>query len=78
MANDPARCPLCGGDNSCVMAAGRKDEPCWCMTARFPEEIFALIPPENRRKACICPACLERFKHGHNEQQSTKPKSIEP
>ncbi|MED1861319.1 cysteine-rich CWC family protein [Brevibacillus reuszeri] len=55
----PSQCPLCGADNRCGHLAQTKK--CWCFHAAFPKEIFELIPPEQRRKACICQACLERF-----------------
>jgi len=56
------RCPLCGNDNGCAVLAGKPVEACWCGTAGFPREIFELIPPEERRKACICSECLRAFK----------------
>jgi len=62
---DPAACPLCGGDNRCGNLAGKPS--CWCSTELFPQEIFAQVPPELLRKACICPNCLTRFKE---QQQS--------
>jgi hypothetical protein len=59
---DPARCPLCGGENACAMAC---DEPqaqrgaCWCTAMRFSPDLLARVPPELRHKACICATCAQ-------------------
>ncbi|WP_096199881.1 cysteine-rich CWC family protein [Bacillus sp. FJAT-45350] len=50
-------CPLCGSSNDCSKAEG-----CWCNDEKFPKEILELVPPEHRRKTCICKNCLEKFK----------------
>ncbi|NBD23257.1 cysteine-rich CWC family protein [Paenibacillus glycinis] len=49
-------CPICGQTNACE---GSHD--CWCGKAYFPRELFELVPPELRGKACICRACLRKF-----------------
>ncbi len=59
---DPGRCPLCGEDNGCGNLKGMPGGSCWCSHADFPAGIFAVIPDEKRRKACICPSCLEKYK----------------
>lgn len=59
---NPGNCPICGNDNRCGNIAGKAHGACWCSKAFFPEEIFALVPPDQRRKACICQSCLEKFK----------------
>ena len=62
---DPARCPLCGGDNRCAMeieqATGVKQPPCWCVDATFSAELLARLPAQAQGKACICARCLARF-----------------
>lgn len=55
------RCPLCGGDNSCAMAASGGDpdacENCWCRTATIPDAVLARVPAPLRGRACICARC---------------------
>lgn len=64
----PALCPLCGENNACAVQAGLDPRSCWCMTAGgFPPGLLELVPPERRRKACICRTCLERYKASHPE-----------
>ena len=57
---DPVRCPLCGDDNACGMAAGAS--ACWCFTATIPPEVLARVPEPAQRRACICEACATRGK----------------
>lgn len=65
---DPARCPLCGGDNRCAMevekATGQKQGPCWCVAQPFAPELLASLRARERGKACICASCLARFNAG--------------
>ncbi|MDR2153570.1 MAG: cysteine-rich CWC family protein [Burkholderiaceae bacterium] len=60
-AFDPARCPLCGGPNGCAMlqppAAGGALSACWCAQASFSPDLLARLPPEARRRVCICADC---------------------
>ncbi|CAG7643724.1 hypothetical protein PAESOLCIP111_04538 [Paenibacillus solanacearum] len=58
-------CPICGGDNDCGNAADRPPGTCWCGSEYFPQAIFALVKPELRGKACICIACVQRFRERH-------------
>ena len=51
------KCPLCGGDNQCAVAAGEPAENCWCMTATISEAALEALPAEERGVRCICPAC---------------------
>lgn len=61
---DPARCPLCGGPNGCVMAGGcdtaRAGGPCWCREVSFSAELLARVPAHAQRRACICRHCATR------------------
>jgi hypothetical protein len=52
-------CPLCGGANACVMAAGggADGSPCWCVAATFSDALLARVPAAARGRACICAAC---------------------
>lgn len=50
-------CPICGQDNNC-----RHDAECWCHKETFPKHVFNLIPEEKKGKACICKACLEKYR----------------
>jgi len=52
---DPARCPLCGGDNGCGMARGAGN--CWCFAADMPAEVLERVPADLRGVACVCDAC---------------------
>ncbi|SFE25565.1 cysteine-rich CWC family protein [Paracidovorax konjaci] len=55
---DPAaRCPVCGRANTCAMAAGLPPRDCWCMDVQVPPQALARIPPGQRDRACLCPAC---------------------
>lgn len=59
---DPARCPLCGGDNRCAMeierATGVPQGPCWCMDQHFSADLLARLPAQTRGQACICARCV--------------------
>ncbi|WP_221794825.1 cysteine-rich CWC family protein [Oceanobacter mangrovi] len=64
IAIDPLVCPLCGQANSCVNLAEKDvSKSCWCNdpALTFPEALLAQIPPEQRRKACVCKACVQAF-----------------
>jgi hypothetical protein len=60
---DPARCPLCGGDNRCALeierTTGEAQPPCWCVSETFTPALFARLPEAARGTACICPACVK-------------------
>jgi hypothetical protein len=55
--NDATRCPLCGGDNECAVAAGRSVETCWCMNASIDSGVLGSIPKEAQGRVCICARC---------------------
>jgi hypothetical protein len=52
---DPFRCPLCGNNNECGVAAG--EEPCWCFRQTVPREVLQRLPLEARGVACVCRNC---------------------
>jgi len=61
-AVDPARCPLCGGPNDCQLCtAAAYKGPCWCESAKIPDELLVLVPTEARNRACICRSCVTTF-----------------
>ncbi|MDW6017258.1 cysteine-rich CWC family protein [Vibrio plantisponsor] len=67
---DPLVCPLCGKPNACInLGALDIKKSCWCNdpTITFPEELLSQIPPEMRRKACVCKTCVLNF---HASQKS--------
>lgn len=66
-------CPLCGEANRCSYAAGHPHSECWCNRATFPEGVFERIPPEQRRKSCICQRCLDDY--ADTLQQKEEPHS---
>ena len=52
-------CPLCNQPNACgAHATGR----CWCCDTTIPPDLLELIPPESRRKACVCQRCVNSYK----------------
>lgn len=64
---NPAACPLCGGPNECQLcSAAAYKGPCWCMREEIPQELLACVPENSRKLACICRACVEKFKGGRN------------
>jgi hypothetical protein len=60
---NPAQCPLCGGDNHCLLCApvAYKGQ-CWCVQEDLPAELLARVPENLRHRACICRACVEKFR----------------
>ena len=45
----PGACPLCGAGNACAMAGGGDpNQPCWCVTVSFSDELLACVPPAAR------------------------------
>lgn len=52
---DASRCPLCGGDNRCGLARG--ETVCWCFDAAIDRKTIDAVPPSDRDRVCICPAC---------------------
>ena len=67
-APDPARCPLCGEENACALAAGRAGETCWCVSAHFPPELLARIPDSARGRACVCARCVRAQRAAQSEE----------
>jgi hypothetical protein len=64
VATDPARCPLCAGDNQCAAETRRRtglpQPPCWCTRATFPAALLARVPEAARGRACVCAGCVEQ------------------
>ncbi|SFS62102.1 cysteine-rich CWC family protein [Paenibacillus sp. 453mf] len=58
---NPHICPLCHKPNGCAHAAGKPHTECWCMSQSVPKELLSRIPDEQRRKACVCEACVTEF-----------------
>lgn len=54
---DPTRCPICGGDNRCAMAADPGAADCWCFAAPVSPEALRAVPEEARGLVCICARC---------------------
>jgi alpha-ribazole phosphatase len=55
---EPDRCPLCGEENSCAMAAGKSVSACWCNGARVSREALEQVPASSRGVVCVCPRCV--------------------
>lgn len=67
---DPLVCPLCGKANACVNLADKDvSRSCWCNdpAITFPAELLSRIPPDMRRKACVCKACVLEFLADQND-----------
>ncbi len=59
------RCPLCGGDNACAMAASPPRPTCWCQDITIDPALLAALPEHTRGKACLCrDCCVERGNAG--------------
>ncbi|MGA2247687.1 MAG: cysteine-rich CWC family protein [Verrucomicrobiota bacterium] len=60
---DPARCPLCGGANDCLLCSPAACQGrCWCMSEEMPAELMARVPAHLRNRACVCRSCLEKLR----------------
>ena len=57
---EESKCPLCGVENDCAVAAGRSVSACWCSGERIPADLVERISPERRGEACICSTCAGR------------------
>jgi alpha-ribazole phosphatase len=54
---DGRRCPLCGAENGCAIAAGHSVSDCWCHRAKVTRDVLERIPRESRGTVCICSQC---------------------
>ncbi len=69
-APDPARCPLCGEENRCGVAAGSSS--CWCFEAPpVPGEVLARVPAEAQGVACVCQRCARGKSAGGTDDGSS-------
>jgi hypothetical protein len=59
---DPRRCPLCGQDNACGMAAGCAT--CWCFETKIPRAVLDRVPAPAQGVACVCRTCASEGKEG--------------
>ena len=60
---NPAECPLCGGANECLLCSPVVYKgQCWCAHEEIPAELLARVPENLRNRACICPACVEKYR----------------
>ena len=57
--SDLARCPICGEQNQCAMAADPEATECWCESAIFPQDLLKRLPVHAVRRVCICQRCIE-------------------
>lgn len=56
------RCPLCGGPNHCRLGTPVPGlGACWCMAVEVPTELLALVPENQRHRACLCHNCVTSF-----------------
>ncbi len=70
----PEKCPLCDQPNDCQLCTHTTYKgPCWCVTAKIPDELIARVTPELQKKACICRTCVAAF---HSERAGISPQPI--
>ena len=70
----PDKCPLCGESNDCQLCNDATYKgPCWCATAKIPDELLARVPAESQNKACICRECVAAF---HGERAGISPQPV--
>jgi len=53
------RCPICGGNNHCAMAASPAAKDCWCRAIEIDPALLEALPEESRGKACLCANCCQ-------------------
>jgi len=58
------QCPFCQSSNHCM---AHKIQSCWCAKTKIEKELIALLPPEQKKKSCICFACNQAFKRNPTE-----------
>ena len=54
-AAQETRCPLCGADSGCGVAAGKSS--CWCFAEVVSPEALAVLPAEAAGAHCLCAQC---------------------
>lgn len=59
---DNQQCPLCGKSNQCSVALAHSEVPCWCFDAQIEPAALEHLTPEQRNRACLCPACAGALK----------------
>lgn len=59
------RCPICGADNACAMAAAdgaaAACATCWCAAVEIPPAAMENIPARARGRACLCQRCATKL-----------------
>jgi hypothetical protein len=55
---DPTRCPLCGVQNECGMAAGQAE--CWCFSVVVAQQTLERLPQAARGVSCVCKNCAAK------------------
>ena len=74
---NPAACPLCGETNECQLCSpaafkGR----CWCADVEIADELFARVPEDFRNRACICRACVDKFRIEKSFATQNQPQAV--
>lgn len=54
---DSRTCPICGEDNGC-----RLSMDCWCHDVKVPKELLDRLSDDKKGLACICIACIDKYK----------------
>jgi broad specificity phosphatase PhoE len=54
---DSSRCPLCGENNACGIAAGDSVTDCWCYGEALNRDALGRVPPSSRNRVCLCARC---------------------
>ncbi|NLQ16147.1 cysteine-rich CWC family protein [Marinomonas sp. M1K-6] len=58
------KCPFCLTDNGCALddCAPDESQACWCFHVIVPDDMVALIPPEQKGSVCVCRQCIEFYR----------------
>jgi len=60
---DSRICPICHQPNGCQKNSDEITHlKCWCTSVEVTERLLQRIPLSVRGKACVCKACVEKYK----------------
>jgi hypothetical protein len=66
--NCDRKCPICGRENSCLIANGSLYRgQCWCETISVSERVLRYLAQERYEHACLCRRCFSALaRHANN------------
>src|SRR5690349_9342570 len=76
LCGGPNECAMCQSNQDCHsdvanstfvqpgarVGAGTTNPVCWCASQEIPATLIARVPDALRDRACICRACVEKYK----------------